>query len=249
METAEIDEETARKWDARTRTLIGDACADKLAASRVLVVGVGGVGGYAAEILLRSGVGNLTLMDADCVDITNLNRQLIATLNTLHQPKAILYAERFHDINPWASINALHEFLTPENAVEVVGEGKFDYVVDAIDTVSSKVALLSACLRSGTCVVSAMGAGGRFDPSQVYLTDVWKTEGDGLARAVRRSLRKAGLRQPLTVVASHELPKAGATVNIEGVPGKRTSPGTLPAVPATFGVMMGAHVVNQLIER
>lgn len=234
------------QWDDRTRTLIGGDACRRLAEARVLVVGVGGVGGYAAEMLARSGVGHLTLIDADDVAPTNLNRQLIALRSTLGQPKTDLFARRFKDINSGVDVEPLRIFLNPENVDEILDRG-FDYVVDAIDTVAPKTSLIAGCLRRGMRIISSMGAGGRLDPTKVGYADLWSTTEDGLARAVRQRLKKMGLRRPLKVVASSEAPRRRSVINLD-LPNKRSSYGTLPTIPSLFGIYLASHVIQKLIN-
>ena len=233
-------------WDSRTRLLLGDEAVEKLARSRVLVAGVGGVGGYAAEVLARSGVGHLTLIDADDVAESNLNRQLIATIPNIGRPKVELFAERFREVNPEIQVNAVCDFITPDNVAALIGEG-FDYVVDAIDTVAPKVALLAECMRRGIKVVSSMGAGGRLDPTKVCYIDIWETREDGLARAVRQRLKKMGLRRKLNVVASTEAPRSASLLQLDER-NKRSSYGTLATIPALFGIYLANKVILDLSE-
>ncbi len=198
-------------------------------------MGVGGVGGYAAEMLARSGIGRLVIIDADNVAESNINRQLIATASTVGEPKVILFAERFHDINPRASIEARMEF-----------DGHtYDYVIDAIDTVAPKVALLEHCLLHNIPVISSMGAGGRVDPTKIGYFDLWDTREDGLAKAVRRKLKADGVRKKLKVVASTEKPCSHSLIEVEAA-NKRTSYGTLATVPAIFGIYLANHVIRAL---
>lgn len=251
METTAILEEEPQvavveeNWDNRTRRLLGEDRADRLATASVLVVGVGGVGGYAAEMLARTGVGKLTLIDADNVAGSNINRQLIATTSTVGQPKVILFAERFHDINPEARINVRIEFLTPENISSLFEGETFDYVIDAIDTVAPKTALLEHCLTHNIPVISSMGAGGRVDPSRIGYFDIWDTRDDGLAKAVRRRLKADGIRKRLKVVASTEKPSSHSLIAVEAV-NKRTSYGTIATIPAIFGIYLANHVIRAL---
>lgn len=246
MTDDDLREMASSAWDERTVRLIGAEGAARLRAARVLVVGLGGVGGYAAEMLARTGVGDLTLIDADCVETTNLNRQIIATRDTIGQPKAMLFAERFHSVNPETHINAIRDFVTPGNA-EGLAAGGFDFIVDAIDTVAPKTALLAECLRQKTPVISSMGAGGRLDPSRCGYFDLWETREDGLARAVRQRLKKLGLRRHLPVVASTEAPRQASLIETPGQ-NKRTSYGTVAAVPAVFGILLGSYVINKLLS-
>lgn len=233
-------------WDERTRRLVGDGAARCLASASVLVVGVGGVGGYAAEMLARTGVGHLTLVDSDCVAESNINRQLIATSGTVGLPKVDLFMSRFAEINPDIEVEPRMEYVTPDDVEDLLTPG-YDYVVDAIDTVAPKVALISHCLRHGIRIISSMGAGGRLHPEKAGYFDLWETREDGLARAVRQRLRQQGLRRPLRVVASTEAPRRSAVVELDS-PNKRSSYGTVAAVPATFGILMASHVINKLIE-
>lgn len=232
------------EWQRRTVRLLGDEAVERLAAAHVTVVGVGGVGGYAAEILVRSGIGRVTVIDADCVAESNINRQLIATARDVGRPKVELFAERFRAINPVIEVNAIREFVTPGNVAGLIPAGT-DFVIDAIDTVAPKVALLIHCLREGIDVVSSMGAGGRTDPTQVRCLDISETRDDGLARAVRQRLRKSGVRVPLTVVASTEPPHAASVMQLDER-NKRSSYGTTAAVPATFGICLGNYVVMRI---
>ncbi len=232
-------------WDNRTVRLLGKNRMQTLAAGSVLVVGLGGVGGYAAEILARTGIGNLTLVDADSVTLSNLNRQLIALHSTMGQPKAFLFAERFHDINPEADIKTLNLYVEPSNVEEIVTSSHFDYVIDAIDTVTPKTALISYCQRNRIPIISSMGAGGRVDPTRIGYFDLWETREDGLARAVRQRLRKEGLRRPLKVVASTEKPMSHSLLELD-LANKRSSYGTLASIPAIFGILLANHVIRDI---
>lgn len=234
----------AENWDDRTRLLLGDEGVRRLASAHVFVAGAGGVGGYAAELLARSGVGKLTLVDADTVSVTNLNRQLIAAIPDLGKPKVDLFAERFRNINPKIEIVAIKEFITADNVGEMIS-GDCDYVIDAIDTVGPKTAMLAYCLQRGIKVVSSMGAGGRLDPSRVGWFDLWETREDGLARAVRQRLKKMGLRRSLKVVASSEAPRRSAVIELDER-NKRSSYGTLATIPAVFGLFLANRVILEI---
>lgn len=244
-------------WNSRTRLLLGDESVRRLAEARVLVAGVGGVGGYAAEVLARSGVGHLTLVDADSVSSSNLNRQIIATIPDIGKRKVELFATRFRNINPDMDVNPVCVFITPDNVSDLIGECResddgsasagYDYVVDAIDTVAPKVALIAGCMRLGINIISSMGAGGRIDPTRVCYQDVWETREDGLARAVRQRLKKLGLRHPLNVVASTETPRASAVMELNER-NKRSSYGTLATIPALFGIFMANKVILDLCK-
>lgn len=234
-------------WDSRTRMLAGDEGMCRLGASRVLVVGVGGVGGYAAEMLARTGVGHLTLVDADTVSVSNLNRQLIALIPDIGRSKTELFARRFAEINPRLVTQCVNVFVTPENVAELLEED-YDFVVDAIDTVAPKTALIAECLRRRIPIISSMGAGGRKDPTRITITDLWETREDGLARAVRQRLKKMGLRMPLKVVASTEAPCRNSLVRLEER-NKLSSYGTMAAIPSIFGIMAAQFVINRILNK
>lgn len=234
-------------WNSRTRLLIGDEGVKRLADARIFVAGVGGVGGYAAEMLARSGVGHLTLVDTDTVSLSNLNRQLIATIPAIGKPKTLLFKDRFAQINPAIEVETIQDFITPDNVADMLSERDYDFVVDAIDTVAPKVALIEYCLRNRIPVVSSMGAGGRLDPTRVGYADLWETREDGLARAVRQRLKKIGLRRPLKVVASSESPRQSAVVELDER-NKRSSYGTLATIPSLFGIYLASYVINKLTQ-
>ncbi len=232
------------RWDARTRLLIGDEAAERLARSRVAVAGLGGVGGYAAEILVRTGVGTLILVDHDTVSLTNLNRQLIALRDNVGLTKTALWSTRAMMINRDIDVVAADKFIDPDNVHELIDQ-KPDFIVDAIDTVAPKCALIAGAVNAGIPIISSMGSGGRLDPTAVCYSDLWNTRDDGLARAVRTRLRKAGMDSPVPVVCSTELPKAGAVIGVEER-NKVSSYGTTAAVPAIFGIYLAQYVIRKL---
>lgn len=234
------------EWNSRTRLLLGEEGVRRLASARVFVAGVGGVGGYAAEILARTGVGHLTLVDADTVSVSNLNRQLIALIPDIGRSKTELFANRFREINPEIDVTATDRFISADNVAELLDEG-FDFVVDAIDTVAPKTALIAECMRRRIPVISSMGAGGRTDASKIGYADLWDTREDGLAHAVRQRLKKAGLRRPLKTVSSTEAPRKGAIIEVNER-NKMSSYGTVAAIPAIFGIMAAQYVINKLCE-
>ncbi|MDE6533965.1 MAG: tRNA threonylcarbamoyladenosine dehydratase [Muribaculaceae bacterium] len=237
--------QTVEVWNDRTERLIGAESVERLQSASVLVVGVGGVGGYAAEMLARTGIGHLTLVDADAVAQSNINRQLIATHSSVGESKVVLFAERFHDINPEASIDVRMDFLTADNLNTFFCDKNYDYVIDAIDTVSPKVALIAHCLRHNIPIISSMGAGGRIDPTRIGYFDLWETREDGLARAVRQKMKSMFLRRPLKVVASTEKPSSHSLVKVETL-NKRTSYGTIASIPAIFGIYLANHVIRRI---
>lgn len=240
------DSVTTDAWDSRTRRLLGDEAVERLARAKVVVVGAGGVGGYAVETLVRSGVGHIVIIDADNVAESNINRQLIALRSTVGEPKVSLFAQRCRDINPEVSVTAVKEFVNPENAATLIGTDA-DFVIDAIDTVAPKMAVIMHCLANRIPVISSMGAGGRIDPTKIGYFDISETREDGLARAVRQRLKKAGIRKPLKVVASTEAPCRRAVIELEEQ-NKRSSYGTIISIPAIFGIYLANHAIVKLIR-
>lgn len=190
---------------SRTQRLLGQAALERLAASKIVVVGLGGVGSYVVEALARSGVGRFVLVDHDTVDITNLNRQVHALTSTVGRPKVEVERERVLDINPAAVVETHQVFFTREVADEILGAG-CSYVVDAIDSVESKVMLIAEAVRRDTPVISSMGAGNKLDPTKFVVADISKTHTDPLARAVRQRLRRLGITSGIKVVFSTEPP-------------------------------------------
>ena len=235
------------EWLSRTSLLVGEEALARLQQSHVLVVGVGGVGAYAAEMIVRAGVGRITLLDADEVEASNLNRQLVALCSTLGRPKVDVLRQRLLDISPHLHIEACARYLVAGD-VEALLDGGFDFVVDAIDTLAPKVALLAACVRRQVPVISSMGAGARLDPAAVAYADISKTSRCGLAREVRRRLRAAGIERGVAVVYSTEEPVASAIRTVEGERNKRSVTGTVSYLPALFGCYLAAHVIRQLSE-
>lgn len=230
----------------RTALLLGDEAVARLAASRVTVVGTGGVGAYAVEMLARAGVGHLTLIDGDTVAPGNLNRQLPALHSTLGMPKAEVMRGRVLDINPDCDVTAMVRFITPDDVADVLAD-RPGVVIDAIDALSPKVALLLYCRRNHIKVISSMGAGGRVDPTKVRYADISDTFHDGLAREVRKRLRKAGVNSGIKTVFSEEAPRRGAVTLTDEIDYKRSSYGTVAWIPAIFGMMLAAYAVERLI--
>ena len=236
------------EWMQRTALLLGEDSTTHLQHCRVLVVGVGGVGAYAAEMLVRAGVGAMTIIDSDSVAASNINRQLVALQSTVGKPKVEILAQRLTDINPSLQLSARQCYLDVADVDALMQEG-YDYVVDAIDTVAPKVALLAACMQRKVAVVSSMGAGARLDPSQIQYADIAETRHCGLARAVRTRLRKMGVRGKLPVVFSTEIPRSEAVQEVEGERNKRTTVGTVSYMPAIFGCFLAAHVIRRLTQQ
>jgi tRNA A37 threonylcarbamoyladenosine dehydratase len=231
---------------SRTRLLLGEAALEKLAKCRVAVFGVGGVGGYVCEALVRSGVGAFDLVDDDQVALTNLNRQIIATHSTLGRDKVEVMAERMRDINPAVDVRPRRCFFLPENA-DGFPFDEYDYVVDAVDTVAAKLALIEKARAHGVPVISAMGAGNKLDPGRFRVSDISQTHTCPLARVMRRELRKRGIAH-LKVAWSTEPPApARGELSPEGAAHPRRSiPGSTAFVPPAMGLAIAAEVVREL---
>jgi tRNA A37 threonylcarbamoyladenosine dehydratase len=232
-------------WNERTILLLGDQCALRLAQSHVLVVGLGGVGGIAAEMLCRAGVGEMTLVDGDSVDETNRNRQLHALLSTQGKPKTDVLAQRFHDINPEIRLHCIHEFLRDQKTEELLDSCSFDYVIDCIDTLSPKTFLIYHAVKRGLKVVTSMGSGGKTDPAKVMVADISETFECKLARAVRKRLHRLGIRKGVKAVfSSEEVPEHA--VKPEAGTNKNSNVGTVSYMPAIFGCFIAGLVVREL---
>lgn len=229
----------------RTEILLGEQCVEKLATKHVLIAGVGGVGGYVAESIVRAGVGRVTIIDNDVVDITNINRQLIANLNNVGNSKVAEFANRIKQINPNIQLYALPVFIDKDNIPELLAS-KPDYVIDCIDTIESKLALLVYCIRNKIKVVSSMGAGNRIDVTKVQIADISKTKVCALARNIRLRLRELGVHKGLKVVYSEEERYAKPVGNPNG---GRPINGTISYLPALFGIMLSGFVLQELIIR
>ena len=228
----------------RERMLLGQAAMEKLWRSHVAVIGLGGVGSWCAEALGRSGVGRLTLIDEDCVSLSNINRQLCALSSTLGRPKAQVLEERIKDIDPAIEIKALTARYEAESRDKLLGD--FDFVVDAIDLVSCKIDLIMSCRDRGIPIVSALGTGNKRDAQQLRLDDISRTSGCALARVVRKELRSRGVNHH-PVVFSPEEPMLPEQLEAPP-PGRRSIPGSLVWVPATAGMLLCQYVVEKLIE-
>ena len=235
---------------SRTALLVGNAAIEKLQQSRVAIFGIGGVGGYVAEALARSGVGCFDLIDNDTVGLTNLNRQIIATHDTIGQPKVQVMAQRIQAINPEAQVHIHQCFFLPENAHEF-DFSQYDYVVDAVDTVAAKIAIIMAAQAAKVPVLSSMGAGNKMDPGKFQVADIYKTSVDPLARVMRQELKKRGVKK-LKVVYSTELPLSPVN-ELEGechaeAPQRRALPGSTAFTPSVAGLLAASEVVKDLIN-
>lgn len=232
---SEIKEE-----ESRTALLLGESVLEKLHLARVIVFGVGGVGGYVCEALVRAGVGNLTIVDGDVISLSNINRQIIATQSTVGKDKVSVMKERLTDIRPDCNVQAIKRFYLPENADSIPLDG-YDYVVDAVDTVSAKIELAVRCQKDGIPLISAMGAGNKLDPTAFRVKDIFETSDCPLARTMRRELRKRNVKK-LKVVCSEELPQKTLNAN----PDRKPTPGSVPFVPPVAGLILAGEVIKDL---
>ncbi|MDO4466595.1 MAG: tRNA threonylcarbamoyladenosine dehydratase [Bacillota bacterium] len=229
----------------RTELLLGKEAMDKLERARVAIFGVGGVGGYVAEALSRSGVGQLDLIDMDTVSLSNINRQIIATKSSVGRDKVDVMKERILDINEEAVVRTYKCFFLPENA-DSFPFSEYDYVVDAVDTVSAKIALVEKCKEYDVPIISSMGAGNKLDPTQFEVSDINKTSVCPLAKVMRRELRKRGIKH-CKVVYSKELPIHQENPLVDERNGK-VIPGSIAFVPSAAGLILAGEVIKDLIK-
>ena len=233
-------------WLERTELIIGRESVEKLAKSKVLIVGLGGVGSFAAEFITRAGIGKLTIIDGDIVDVTNKNRQLPALTSTIGMKKADLMAARIKDINPDVSLTVIDTFQRPEHTKELVLSEKFDYVMDCIDSITPKVYLIKTCVEQGQRLISSMGAGGKMDASSVMVADIKDTYNDPFASLVRKRLHKYGIYTGFKSVFNTELVHRDSVKLTDGSNFKRSFYGTISYMPALFGLRMAAEVIEDL---
>ncbi|MBQ7280841.1 MAG: tRNA threonylcarbamoyladenosine dehydratase [Bacteroidales bacterium] len=238
---------TQDSFASRTEMLLHADGVERLRRAHVLVVGLGGVGGYAAEMLCRAGVGKMTIVDGDVVSQSNINRQLIALHSTVGLPKAALFKARFADINPDCEVDARSVFLRDDEMIRLLEEQHYDYVVDAIDTLSPKVFLLYHSHRLGLAVVSSMGSAGKLDPTQLQIADIGKSHTCPLAAMVRKKLHKLGVREGIDVVFSTEKIPSHAMIE-EPSQNKRTTIGTISYLPPAFGCACASVVIRNIVK-
>lgn len=234
-------------WNTRTELLFGIERMERLAQCHVLVVGLGGVGAYAAEQICRAGIGQMTIVDGDTVSLSNINRQLPALHSTVGKPKVDVVAARLMDINPELKLTAINEFMRDERTDQILAAAKYDFVVDAIDSLSPKVFLLYHAHQNGLPIVSSMGAGAKTDPSQVKIDDISNTFNCSLARSVRKRLHKLGVEKGIPVVFSTQMANPDAVIETENEQCKRTTAGTVSYMPAIFGCYLASYVITHLI--
>lgn len=233
-------------WLERTELLLGEEKLARLRSANVLVVGVGGVGAYAAEMIVRAGVGRMTIADADKVSETNINRQLVALHSTVGREKCEVLAERLRDINPDLELKMVNRFIKDSETDTLLDSEKFDYVVDAIDTLSPKLALIKGALERGIPLVSSMGAGAKTDPTLMEIKDIAKTHHCPLAHMLRKRLHKIGIKRGFRAVFSPEPVREGAMILCEEQ-NKKSNVGTISYIPALFGIGCASVVIRDLI--
>jgi tRNA A37 threonylcarbamoyladenosine dehydratase len=235
------------EWTERAELLFRKEGLEKLKNSNVLVVGLGGVGSFAAEFIARAGVGKMTIVDGDVVDITNINRQLPALHSTIGMSKVEVVGDRLMDINPELELIRLQEFLSPERAYEIVSD-EFDYVVDCIDSVTPKLNLLIAAKRKKIKVISSMGAGGKMEAAKVKVADIRKTQNCYFAKVIKKRLREAKIDKGIKVVFSSEIQDEGSLRKTDGKNFKKSFYGTNSYMPGLFGLYAAETVIRYLLK-
>lgn len=233
-------------WQERTLLLMGEEALQKLSDAVVAVIGLGGVGAYAAEMLARAGVGRLILLDSDCVAESNKNRQLLALDSNMGRKKTEVMAARLRDINPSLELTLIDDYLTQDNVATLLGPLKPDFLVDAIDTLTPKLSLIHYCVNAGIPLVSSMGSGAKYDATKVRLTDLSKSYNCPLAYIVRKKLRKMGIEKGFPVVFSEELPDDNAIVETRGETNKKSQVGTVSYLPAVFGCVCAQAAIRYI---
>lgn len=241
-----IRKKEMENWQQRTQLLLGDEKMERLRSAHVLVVGLGGVGAYAAEMLCRAGVGRMTIVDADMVQLTNINRQLPALHSTQGMKKVEVLETRYKDINPVLDLRVLPVFLKDENIPELLDAVSYDFVVDAIDTLAPKCHLIAEALKRRIKIISSMGAGAKSDITQVRFADIGDTYHCGLSKAVRKRLQKMGIKRKLPVVFSTEQADSNAVLLTEDEMNKKSTCGTVSYMPAVFGCYLAEYVIKKL---
>ena len=234
-------------WMSRTQLMLGDDKVESLMSKNVLIIGLGGVGGICAEMIVRAGIGKMTIVDNDTIDASNINRQIPALHSTIKKSKAQVLANRLLDINPALDLTVKEVYIKEEITTAILESASWDYVVDCIDTLSSKVFLIKKCFDMHLKIVSSMGAGGKLNPSQIKVTDLSKTHECNLARYVRKRLQAFGIKKGLKVVFSPEKPDQSRIIETENAFPKKSIIGTLSYMPAIFGCTVASVVIRDLL--
>jgi tRNA A37 threonylcarbamoyladenosine dehydratase len=235
-------------WQERAELLFKEEGLQKLKKAKVMVVGMGGVGSFVAEFLARAGVGSMTIVDGDTVDITNINRQLPALHSTIGKAKVQIVGDRLMDINPELNLVRIEEFISPERAHEII-TGDFDYILDCIDSITPKVNLILAAKRKRVKVISAMGAGGKMQASKIVIKDISKTDVCPLAKQIRKRLKKEGISSGVKAVFSKEKPDESSLKMTDGTNFKKSFFGTNSWIPALFGLHSAEYVVRYILSK
>jgi tRNA A37 threonylcarbamoyladenosine dehydratase len=235
-------------WLERTELLVQKEGLEKLQKANILVVGLGGVGSYAAEFIARSGINKMTIVDGDVFDETNKNRQLPALDSTIGASKAQVLATRLKDINKEIELTVLEEILSPERAYEIVSK-EFDYVLDCIDSITPKVNLIVAARRKKVKIISSMGAGGKLDATKIKVKDISKTKNCTMARVLRKRLKERKVDKGVKAVYSEEIQIATSVKKTDGTNFKKSYYGTISYMPAAFGLQAAAHAINHIIKK
>ncbi|HAO14489.1 MAG TPA: tRNA threonylcarbamoyladenosine dehydratase [Tenacibaculum sp.] len=235
-------------WLERTELLVGTEGLKKIKNANILIVGLGGVGSFAAEFIVRAGVNKLTIVDGDIFDETNKNRQLPALNSTIGKSKAFIMAERIKDINSNIELKVIEEFISPEKAFEIVSPN-FDYVIDCIDSITPKVNLIVAARRKKVKLISSMGAGGKLDASKIKVKDISKTKNCKMAKNLKKRLKERKVDKGIKAVYSDEIQIPESLKLTDGTNFKKSYYGTISYMPAAFGLQAASYVINQLINK
>lgn len=234
-------------WLSRTALMVSEEALMQLSQKHVLVVGMGGVGSFAAEFIARSGIGKITIVDGDVVDPSNRNRQLPALVSTTGKKKTDIMQERLLDINPELELHVIASFVEPDSVAGILDSAHFDFVIDAIDSLTPKLTFLKEAYNRNLPIVSAMGAGGKFDPTQLKVVDISKTYHCPFAQQVRKNLKQAGIYNGIKAVFSTELPDKNSIIRTDGSNYKKSAYGTISYLPATFGAVCSSVVIRALL--
>ena len=239
---------SSNSWTQRTELLLGRENLNKLKQSHVLVVGLGGVGAYATEQLIRAGVGQLTIADGDAIHESNINRQLAATTKTVGLKKSNVLKQRYLEINPQLKLTVIDKYINDAEMEDFVLQSKYHFVIDAIDTLSPKIELIRSCIKHQIPIVSSMGSGAKTDPTKVIISDISKSYNDRLALAVRKRLRKLNIQKGLKVVFSTEVANKKAILVVENEKNKRSTTGTISYMPAIFGLYCASVAIREITD-